>query len=152
MKKKNDTKEPLEQNNQNNDELSNLKVQLARALADYDNLRKRSEEERGIWIKVATQNVVQKLLPVLDTLEIAQKHLNDPGLAIAASQLKGVFNEEGLSEIDPKPGDDFNPEAHEAIDSEENAENSGKIAEVYAKGWRFTEGMVIRYAKVKVYK
>lgn len=156
MKKKNEpeqTKQPEQPvQTQNLEELTNLKVQLARALADYDNLRKRSEDERGIWIKVATQNVVQKLLPVLDTLETAQKHLNDPGLAIAASQLKVVFGEEGLVEIDPKISDEFNPELHEAIDSEENSENSGKIAEVYAKGWKFNEGMVVRYAKVKVYK
>lgn len=137
---------------ENSQELLNLKVQLARALADYDNLRKRSEEERGIWIKVATQNLVQKILPVIDTLETAQKHLNDPGLAIAASQLKAVLEEEGLEEIAPESGEMFNPELHEAIDSLEDGKKTGKIAEVFAKGWRFTDGLIVRYAKVKVYK
>ncbi len=150
MKKKIQPDQPIEP--EENTELINTKVQLARALADYDNLRKRSEEERGIWIRVATQNVVQKLLPVLDTLETAQNHLKDPGLAIATSQLKAVFVEEGLKEIDPQVGEEFNPEAHEAIDSEEKPELAGKIAEVYAKGWKFENGMVVRYARVKVYK
>lgn len=151
MKKK--TGEQIsQQQKDNSEELANLKVQLARALADYDNLRKRNEEERGIWIRVATQNVVQKLLPVLDTLETAQKHLKDPGLAISLSQLKAVFTEEGLQEIDPKEGELFNPELHEAIDSVEDDKSAGKIAEVYAKGWKFNEGMVVRYAKVKVFK
>ena len=151
MKKKQDQNLPEEEQKENV-ELSNLKIQLARALADYDNLRKRSEEERGVWIRVATQNTVQKILPVLDTLETAQKHLNDAGLAISISQLKSVFTEEGLKEIDPKIGEEFDPELHEAVDSVEDSEKTGTIAEIYTKGWKFESGSVVRYARVKVYK
>lgn len=145
MKKKSNEQEKM-------NELTNTKVQLARALADYDNLRKRTEEEKGIWIKIATQNLVQKILPVLDTFETAQTHLNDPGLAIAISQLKDLLKDEGLEEINPQKGEDFNPEMHEAIDSEEDLKNKGKISEVFSKGWKFTDGTVVRYSKVKVFK
>lgn len=150
MKRKN--QESPAKKNEASDEILNLKTQLARALADYDNLSKRTEEEKSIWIRVAIQNVVQKLLPILDTFETAQVHLKDSGLAIAISQLKAVFTEEGLVEISPKAGDEFDPELHEAIDSVEEPKNAGKIAEVYTKGWRFNEGAVVRYSKVRVYK
>lgn len=130
----------------------NLRVQLARALADYDNLRKRTEEEKGIWIKIATQNLVQKVLPIIDTLETAQTHLKDPGLAIAITQASDLLKEEGLEEINPKKDESFDPELHEAIDSEELSGKAGKIVETLTKGWKFTDGMVVRYAKVKVYK
>lgn len=131
-------------------QIEELKNQLARALADYDNLRKRTEAEREVWINFAAQNILAKLLPVLDTLESAQNHLKDQGLAIAISQFKDVLKEEGLEEVSPEKGDEFNPEIHEAVESIDGGEH-GRIAEKVLPGWRFKDGPVIRVAKVKVY-
>lgn len=134
----------------NKKQIEELKDQLARALADYDNLRKRTEAEREIWVKFAAQNIVAKLLPVLDTLESAQNHLKDQGLAIAISQFKDVLREEGVEEVSPEKGDEFNPEIHEAVESIDGGER-GRIAEKVLSGWKFKDGPVIRVAKVKVY-
>jgi molecular chaperone GrpE len=128
-----------------------LKNQLARALADYDNLRKRTELERKVWIKFASERILISLLPVLDNLEAALKHLKDQGLAIAVGEFKKIFNEEGLEEISPKVGDKFDHELHEAVETKEGGEK-GTIAEIILNGWKFQEGKVIRFAKVKVYK
>src|SRR5260221_3484565 len=86
------------------EENSILQNQSARALADYDNLRKRTDEEKITWMKFATQKLIQNLLPVLDTFESAQEHVKDSGLAIAINQFKDVLKSEGLLEIRPKVG------------------------------------------------
>ena len=65
-----------------------MKNQLARALADYDNLRKRVEGEKDAWEKIAASKVVLRLLPVLDMTLEAQKHLKDAGLAIVIGEFR----------------------------------------------------------------
>jgi|SRR5581483_6662106 len=133
-------------------EIDILKNQLARALADYDNLRKRTDEEKTVWIKFATQKFIQNLLPVLDTFEAAQNHLKDQGLAIAIMQFKEALKSEGLEEINPKPEDEFDENLMEAVEVVKDKEKNNKIAQVVLPGWKFIEGNVIRHAKVKVYK
>lgn len=131
-------------------EIEELKGQLARALADYDNLRKRTEAEREVWVKFAAQNILAKILPVLDTLEVAQNHLKDRGLAIAINQFREVLKEVGLEEVRPQKGDNFDPKIHEAVESIVGGKH-GQIAETILPGWRFNDGPVVRFAKVKVF-
>ncbi len=132
-------------------ELENLKAMLARALADYDNLSKRVDREREVWGKVASIGVIAKLLPVLDNLENAQKHIGDSGLAICIGEFRKVFNEEGLTEVDPKIGDEFDEDTMEAIEVTAG-ERDNLVSEVVLKGWKFSDGQVVRHAKVKVSK
>ena len=133
-----------------------LKNQLTRMMADYDNLRKRTEAQKDLWIKFSTEKVLIKLFPVLDMLESAQKHLNDQGLAIAVSEFKKVLTEEGIEEILPKKDELFDPEEQEAVDSVEGGKK-GHIAELLLSGWKFSDQTsetgvkIIRPAKVKVY-
>ncbi|HKB88190.1 MAG TPA: nucleotide exchange factor GrpE [Patescibacteria group bacterium] len=133
-----------------NNETEALKSQLARALADYDNLRRRTDVEKTLWIKFSSQTIITKLLTILDMLEKAQEHLKDQGLAIATLEFKKVLNEEGVEEITPKVGDEFNHELEEVIETVEGGE-SGKIAEVLVTGWKYKDGNILRFAKVKVY-
>ncbi len=130
-------------------ELENVKAMLARALADYDNLSKRVERERQDLGKLASISVIIKLLPVLDNLEAAQIHLKDQGLAISIVEFKKVLSEEGLTEISPKVGDEFNPGAMEAIEAVAG-KDKGKVSELVLTGWKFSDGTVVRHAKVKV--
>ena len=134
-----------------NEEAELLKAQLLRTLADYDNLVKRVEKEREVLGKVASIGVIAKLLPVLDNLENAQEHIGDSGLAICIGEFKKVFNEEGLTEIDPKIGDEFDEHLMEAIEVTAG-ERDNLISEVVLKGWKFNDGQVVRHAKVKVSK
>jgi len=131
-------------------EIEDLKKQLIRALADYDNLRKRVDNEREVWVKFSAERVLLKLFPVIDILESAQEHLKDRGLAIAISEFKKIFSDEGIEEIEPKKGAEFDPEVHEAIESVGGGKK-GTIAELILPGWKFKEGKLIRVAKVKVY-
>jgi molecular chaperone GrpE len=129
--------------------VSGLKIQLARALADYDNLRKRTELEKEGWLKFASARVIGRLLPVLDNLENMQKHLEDQGLAISIIEFKKVLKEEGFGEILPKEGDSFDENKMEVIEAIAGGEK-GKVAELILSGW-FNEEQVVRHAKVKVY-
>ncbi len=133
-------------------EIEQLKEQLARTLADYSNLTKRVERERIEGKYLSKLVVVSRLLPVFDMFVDAQKHSNDAGLGIALKVLFDTLKEEGIDEIEVHEGDAFNHELHEAIDTIENTEKEDNtIAEVLMKGYKFTDGPVIRHAKVKVY-
>lgn len=134
-----------------NEEAELLKSQLLRTLADYDNLVKRVEKEREVLGKVASLGVITKLLPVLDNIENAQIHLQDAGLAICIGEFKKVFNEEGLIEINPKVGENFNENTMEVVEVVAGKEDN-IISEVVLGGWKFSDGQVVRHAKVKVSK
>lgn len=137
----------------NNKEIESLKAQLARALADYDNLQKRIRREQASIIKLASSVLITKLLPIIDMLEQAQGHLNDAGLAICITEIKNILREEGAVEIEIKLGDEFNEENCEVLETVEgNEENDSKVAEIVTKGWKFNDGGVIRHAKVKVFR
>jgi len=131
-------------------EVNLLKEQLARALADYDNLRKRAETEKLSWAKFASQGILIKLLPVLDILESANSHLGDKGLEIALAEFKKILGEEGLIEVNPKSGQVFDHSDQEAIESLDGGKK-GTVAEVVLPGWKFVDGPVVRVAKVKVF-
>ena len=134
------------------DESAILKNQLARALADYDNLRKRVESEKEVWEKVAASKVVMRLLPVLDMALTTQKHLKDAGLEIVIGEFRKSLYELGLEEIKVNVGDDFNPLEEEAIEMVAGG-TENTIAEVVQIGWKIREeNFIIRPAKVKVYK
>jgi len=128
-----------------------LKNQLARALADYDNLRKRVERERQDIEKFVSLRLILRLLSVFDTLEVAQSHLKDQGLQIAVGEFRKVLEEEGLEEIRPARGEKFNHDIHEAIESVSGGKE-GEIVEVVLSGWKFKDGPVVRVAKVKATK
>lgn len=127
-----------------------LKNQLARALADYDNLRKRIEREKEDLENLASLKLILRLLPLLDNLRAAQDHLKDAGLAITIGELENLLKDEGIVEIKPNKGDNFDHNLHEVTEVVENCKEENKIEEVVLSGWKFKEGSVIKHAKVKV--
>ena len=137
------------------DETEILKGQLAemennwkRALADYKNLEKRTIEERTDLIQFGVLIFTMKLLPILDSLEMLEIHLNDVGLNLTIKEFKQTLKSEGLLEIDVL-GKTFNPgnmEAIEVVDGEKD-----KVTHVLQKGYLFKEKL-LRPARVKVGK
>ena len=138
-------------------ELETVKGMLVRALADYENLSKRVDRERRDLGKIVSIGVIIKLLPVLDNLESAQVHLQDQGLAISIVEFKKVLSEEGLIEIKPKVGDEFNEQTMEAIEVVKGGSDN-RVSEVVLAGWRYggssmqSDGTIVRHVKVKVTK
>lgn len=126
-----------------------LEAQLKRALADYQNLEKRVEEERKLLSKLSASLLIEKLLPVLDNLEKAQAHLKDEGLEIVLKQFKEILSAEGVEEI-AAHGAQFNPNYHEAVETQQG-ENDNVVIKVLEKGYKI-ENTVLRPAKVIVSK
>lgn len=124
--------------------------QLARAIADYQNLVRRIEKEKEAFRLRASRSLIEDLLPVLDDLERVQEHLNDQGLEMALSQLKKVLFSHGVEEIPVKPGDSFDSRIHEAIDAVSGGRN-GTIAKILLKGYHWNDGTIVRPVKVQVY-
>ena len=109
-------------------ESNEFEEKYKRALADYQNLQRRTDEQKREWIMQAGRSVILKLLPVFDTLQLAQKHLNDKGLAISIDQFLQVLGDEGVTKI-KTVGETFNPHTMEAIGTTEG-ENEKVIEEV----------------------
>lgn len=127
-----------------------LEQRLARALADYDNLVKRTEREKEEIILRATKRLVEDLLPAIDNLERAQEHLKDEGLQMALAHIRRILEVHGVREIKALKGDKFDGRRHEAIETVGGGKE-GVIAKVFEKGYEWNDGIVIRPAKVQVY-
>ena len=138
------------------DEVKELKNQLARALADYDNLTKRVEKERDSFRRLATLGIIARILPVYDMLEEAQEQLQDSGLAIIIKELTDIFDEEEINKVKADKGDEFDENVHEVIEAVDlpkgGKAKSDKITECVLTGWKYKDGPIIRPAKVKVGK
>jgi molecular chaperone GrpE len=132
------------------DETDNLKSQLARALADYDNLVKRIEREKDSFSETANLVMIKRLVLPIDMLYETQKHLNDTGLAIAINEFEMILSDFGVEKIEPKVGEKFDENLHEVVEAVAGGKES-TVAGVVLIGWRYKKGIVIRHAKVKVY-
>lgn len=138
----------------NKEQLEGMKNQLARAMADYANLQKRTDEERGTMYKLASISFMTKILPIIDNLKQAQNHVKDSGIAMIIGQLETIAKEEGFEEIKIQVGDQFNEqimEVTEVVETEKDLDNN-KISEVVMSGWKYSDGTVVRHSRVKVFK
>ena len=129
-------------------EEENWKEKYIRALADYQNLSKRSAEEKIVIRTFASQIVIEKLLPVVDSLEKAEAHVKDTGLTLALKELFKVLEQFGVKKI-VSLGQPFDPYTMECISVEEGTED--EVIEELIPGYEMND-KVIRPAKVKVGK
>lgn len=125
-----------------------LDNQLKRSLADYQNLQRRVQEEKVMWIKTASKELLLKLLPVLDTLMLAHKHLSDKGLDLSINQFLQVLHSEGVQKIETQD-QEFDPQTMEAIGTQEVDKKQGKVIEEVRAGFRLHD-TILRPAQVIV--
>lgn len=142
MDKKKSKKSELEKN------LSELEDNLKRSLADYQNLEKRFFEERKELVKNANKGLILRLLPALDTLMLANKHVRDEGLNLSIRQVLDILRNEGVEKIETK-GRDFDPRIMEC--TEVVAGEANKVIEELRPGYLLNDA-VFRPAQVKVGK
>lgn len=126
--------------------VADLENQCKRALADYLNLEKRVEKEKGSFVRLANASLIDKLLPVLDSLERCGQYLKDKGFKSTLEQLKRILENEGVEEIKAQ-GERFDPEAMDAVEIVSGPKD--RVVEVTLKGYTLN-GQVIRPAKVNV--
>lgn len=137
----------MKKTKKDNDKSQELEVQLKRALADYANLQKRTEEEKKAVVKFGNVVLIAKFLEILDHLEEAQKTIKSEGLERVIKKFMGMLEVEGVKEI-PALGLEFDPKHHEGIASIPG-EKEGEIAEVLQKGY-ILDDKILRPARVKV--
>jgi len=128
------------------EKIADLENKWKRALADYENLRKRLEKEKQDFIKFSNAQLLDKLLPLLDSLEGCQGKLEGEGLKLLKEQFRKILESEGLREIEAL-GKKFDPLKMDAI--EMGAGEKNKVIGVIMKGYELN-GKVLRPAKVKV--
>lgn len=126
--------------------IKDLENRLKRALADYANLEKRIIREKEDFVKLASAQLLNKLLSVLDDLELAERHLKNEGVSLVCNRLREILRSEGIEEI-KATGQEFNPEMMDAVEMVTGPKN--KVVEVVLKGY-LLHGKVLRPAKVKV--
>jgi molecular chaperone GrpE len=134
---------------------------LLRTTADFDNYKKRAARERQDAVKFANESLLQKLVPVLDTFDMAlaatQNHQKDAleslqtGINMVYQQLKSALADAGLEEVDAT-GKAFDPNLHEAVSQKETAEApEGHVLQQLRKGYKLRERL-LRPATVIVAK
>ena len=127
-----------------------------RMYAEFENYKKRTEKEKQNTALYAKADVVEMLLPVIDSMETAiaietaDENLKQ-GISLMFEQIRIFLEKNGVEEIG-KVGEEFNPELHDAISIQEveNA-NSGEIISVFRKGYKIKD-RIIRHAMVIVAK
>ncbi len=136
-----------------NDKLADLTGILQRLQADFENYKKRAEKERGELAKILACQFIAKLLPMLDTFEIALKNSQDKekfieGIKLVYAQFHSLLEAEGLKPI-PAVGCRFDPCIHEVMLREHQDKEDGLILEEFQKGYLVGD-RVVRTSKVKV--
>jgi molecular chaperone GrpE len=121
---------------------------LVRLQADFENYRKRILKQQTEHLERAAQSLVEKLLPVLDTAELALAHGGGEDVKQITASLVGTLEREGLERIDPN-GEAFDPTVHDAVAHEPSDGHEQEVAEVLRVGYRW-KGRVLRPAMVKV--
>ena len=124
---------------------------MMRAVADADNVRKRAQAEAAAAQKYALERFAESLLPVLDSLEAAVKTGDTSGVELTLKQLRGALEKSFVREIDPKPGERFDPHRHQAMAAVEAQAEPNTVVAVMQKGYHLHD-RVLRPALVTVAK
>lgn len=131
--------------------------QLLRLKAEFENYRKRVEREKIEARKWGKEEIVLRLVSLMDVMEqaeaVAHKSVDVKSIVLGLDMLYGEFKrllkEEGLEEVPAAAGGPYDHAVHEAVETEDGED--GKIVAVLQKGYRF-QGGLFRPARVKISK
>lgn len=138
--------------------LDELTMDLQRTRADFENFRKRVEIDKSAARDAGRSGAILKLLPVIDNIERAIAYVPEDiqdntwvkGVAGLVKNLEKSLESLGVKRINAAPGNPFNPDLHDAIQFDEEAEGELEvIAEELQAGYTLA-GRPIRHAMVKV--
>ena len=154
VEKSKKTKRELELTNQ----LIETVQDLQRTRADFENFRKRYESEMVSVRESGQVSAILKLLPVIDNIERAISHMPADlkentwaqGVVGLSKNLDKSLEALNLKRIDASTGTHFNPDLHEAILMDENAEGEHEVIESEMQAGYMLNGRPIRHAMVKV--
>jgi len=137
------------------DEKKELIDTLQRLQAEFENYKKRVDKENCELIRCANEDLIIKILPIIDNFELALKSCRAKddfykGMELIYSQLMDTLHSQGLKHIECI-GKKFDPYYHEALLVEESDKEENIIIEELQKGYLLND-KVIRHSKVKIAK
>ena len=141
------------------DEKKELKDQLLRKVAEFDNYKKRTERDFYDRVQNANEKLIAELLPIMDDLKRALDHARQSkdagglleGTELIEKKLKGTLEKQGLQPINAI-GEEFDPDQHDALlQMEKDGVESGIVLDEYLTGYTLN-GKVIRHSQVIVAK
>jgi len=146
-------------------ELESLQAQVEeqqdgwlRTRADFDNYKKRVQRDAARSYQDALASIIKIYLTIADDLERALKNRPEAaevsgwvdGIELIYQKLLNQIKNQGVERMDVNPGDDFDPNIHEAITQEEHPDyKEGQIIDVVQTGYRISD-RIIRPAMVRV--
>ncbi len=139
------------------EEYDKLNQQYIRLAADFDNFRKRQEQERESLLKFGTENALKKMVDIIDNFERGEKALEKTedckqvkdSFNLVHKQVLDVLQKMGLEEIDAE-GKEFDPNFHDAVMQTPTSEYpEHTIITVMQKGYKMGD-KVLRPALVNV--
>ena len=128
-----------------------------RKAAEFENYKRRSENDQINLINYAAESMIVKLLPVVDDFERSLSHINDinnnaavvEGIKLVYEKLMKVLNEQGVKKMKVK-GEPFNVDFHDALmQQKDNSVPPHTVIEEVESGYLYRD-KVIRHAKVIV--
>lgn len=139
-------------------QVGELTQDLQRTRADFENYRKRVEQEKTGAREAGQASAILKLLPVIDNIERAivytPEELKDnkwaQGIAGLVKNLEKTLEGLNLKRIDAAKGTPFNPELHEAIQFDEDATGDNEVIADELQAGYTLNGHPIRHAMVRV--
>lgn len=152
---KNEKPKKIDKKQQQIDELT-LDVQRTRA--DFENYRRRAEADKQAVYQHGQAAAVRQILPIIDTIDRAVDHVPEElkdnkwaqGIMGLAKNLDKTLKGLNLERIDAAHGTTFDPELHEAVQFDEEAEGETEVvAEELQAGYLYG-GSPLRHAMVKV--
>jgi molecular chaperone GrpE len=137
-----------------------LTQDLQRTRADFENYRKRVEMEKTAAREAGQAGAILKLLPVIDNIERAVTHMPEElkdnkwasGIASLTKNLEKSLESLNLKRIEAAPGAVFNPDLHEAIQFDEDAEGEKEVVAEELQAGYTLNGRPVRHTMVKVTK
>lgn len=138
-----------EQLSQLRDEKDKWMNKYYQELADIQNLRKEIQRDNQSLLEYRAMPFIEKLVPFLNSMDMAFKsEPKDPavkswidGIHMSYKQLWQVMAQEGLTEIDPKVGDEFDPAWMQSMQTVDG-EKDDAVAQVFMKGYKLKNRLV----------
>lgn len=129
------------------DESMIWKNKYLRALADYENLEKRTENQTADIYKRANKKILLKLIDILDVINQAEVFVKDPGLKLVKDEFQKLLASEGVKRMELE-GKEYDPYVAEVIEMVAG-KKPNMVTEVVRNGYTLHDE-VLRHAQVKV--
>ena len=139
------------------EKIEELTDRLARQMAEFDNFRKRTDKEKSQMYEVGAKDIIEKILPVVDSFErgldaVKEEEKDHPfmqGMDKVYKQMMTTLAEIGVKPIEAV-GQEFNPDFHNAVmHVEDDSFGENIVAEEFQKGYMYRDS-VVRHSMVKV--